>query len=128
MEQEMSAVDLLEKLTELQAQIDVLKMNKADTLDKVIPPEVQDAIDAVNAEFDAQIEAANKRFSEIENAVKVAVSESGETVKGGAYQAVYNKGRVSWNTKQLEGLMIAFPRLAEARKEGNPYVTLRKVG
>jgi len=124
----MSASDLLEKLTELQASIDLLKLDKADTLDKVIPPEIKAAMEAVNAEFDEKIEAANKRFSEIEQAVKVAVIDAGETIKGGAYQAVFNKGRVSWDSKQLEGLMIAFPRLAEARKEGNPYVSLKRVG
>ena len=124
----MSATELLEALTELQAQIDLLKLDKADTLDKVIPPEIKEAIEAVNAEFDEQITAANSKFSEIEAAVKYAVCENGENAKGGAYQAVFNKGRVSWNTKQLEGLMIAFPRLAEARKQGDPYVTLKRVG
>ena len=67
-------------------------------------------------------------MAELESQVKTAVIEGGATAKGGALQAVFNKGRVSWDSRKLEGLMIAFPKLEEARKQGDPYVAIKKVG
>ncbi|CAK0771531.1 hypothetical protein CCP3SC15_4350001 [Gammaproteobacteria bacterium] len=40
--------------------------------------------------------------------------------------AVYTKGRVSWDSKKLDGMMILVPELASARKEGEPSVSIRK--
>jgi hypothetical protein len=51
----------------------------------------------------------------------------GASVKAKFLHAVFTKGRVSWDTKMLDGLALAFPRLNEARKEGDPSVSLRKI-
>ncbi len=56
--------------------------------------------------------------------VKAAFIENGESVKGASLHAVYSKGRVSW---ELEGLMMIIPQLKDARKEGDPSVTIRRI-
>ena len=124
----MNIPKMLEQLSEYYAQLDSLALQKADLLDTVMPPEIKQAIEDVNAEFAGKEQAVRDNMAELEAQVKQAVIEMQTSVKGGALQAVFNKGRVSWDSRKLEGLMIAFPKLAEARKQGDPYVAIKKVG
>jgi len=124
----MNVVEMLEQLSEFYAQLDMLQFQKADLLDTVMPPEIKQAVEDVNAEFADKENTVRENMADLEDAVKQAVIEEGETSKGGVLQAVYNKGRVSWDTRKLEGLMIAFPKLEEARRHGDPYVAIKKVG
>jgi len=124
----MNTVEMLEQLSEFYSQLDVLQLQKAELLDTVMPPEIKQAVEDVNAEFSGKETAVRENMAALEAQVKQAVIEGGETVKGGVLQAVYNKGRVSWDSRKLEGLMIAFPKLQEARKQGNPYTAIKKVG
>ncbi len=100
----MNAQVLLEQLTEAYARRDLLNIDKKNA----IPVE--------------------GKISELEEQAKQAVLEAGDTVKGGALQAVYSKPRVTWDSKQLDGLMIVIPELAQARKVGQPSVSIRKIG
>jgi len=124
----MNTAEMLEQLSEFYAQLDVLQLQKADLLDTVMPPEIKQAVEDVNAEFADKETAVRENMADLEAQVKQAVIDDGETAKGGVLQAVFNKGRVSWDSRKLEGLMIAFPKLQEARKQGNPYVAIKKVG
>lgn len=81
----------------------------------------------ISAEFDGKTKTADEKIAELTAEIKKAVVSLGRTVKGTIYQAVYVKGRITWNTDMLDGLIVAFPQLAKARKEGAPSVTLRKV-
>ena len=49
----------------------------------------------------------------------------GETVKGDHLQAVWSKGRASWDDKALMGYTKAHPELLEFRKQGEPSVSIR---
>lgn len=82
----------------------------------------------ISAEFDSKAEGAQENIAQLTAEIKTDVIREGQTVKGQYYQAVYVKGRVSWITDMLEGMIIAFPALEKARKVGAPSVTLRKVG
>ena len=124
----MNTAEMLEQLSEFYAQLDVLQLQKADLLDTVMPPEIKQAVEDVNAEFADKETAVRENMADLEAQVKQAVIDDGETAKGGVLQAVFNKGRVSWDSRKLEGLMIAFPKLQDARKQGNPYVAIKKVG
>lgn len=123
----MNTQELLEKLTELYAQADALRLEKEQLIDDLTPTEIKKAIENVRVEYSDKEQAVSKNIADLEGEVKQAVIDAGETAKGGALQAVYNKGRVSWDSKKLEGLMIAFPRIEEARKQGDPYVAIKKV-
>ncbi|HEY6020889.1 MAG TPA: hypothetical protein VIY48_13615 [Candidatus Paceibacterota bacterium] len=120
----MNTQELLEQLTEAYANRDLLAIDKA----RAVPEEVKKILADIDAEYAPKMETVNATISDLEAKVKSAVIESGATAKGGALQAVFTKGRVTWDTKQLDGLMIAVPQLAQARKEGQPSVSIRKVG
>ena len=124
----MNTVEMLEQLSEFYAQLDVLQLQKNELLGTVMPPEIKQAVEDVNAEFADKETAVRANMAELESQVKTAVINEGATVKGGVLQAVFNKGRVSWDSRKLEGLMIAFPKLEEARKQGDPYVAIKKAG
>lgn len=91
----------------------------------VIPPEVQERIDAIEAELSPKISAIIENVSNMESNIKERVLLEGETVKGSVLQAIYNKGRTSWDTKALDGYAKAHPELLEFRSEGKPYVSIR---
>jgi hypothetical protein len=81
----------------------------------------------ISAEFDDKIDAAKNNVEKLTAHIKAETKAHGKTVKGQFYQAVYVKGRVTWITDMLDGMIVAFPALAKARKEGEPSVTLRKI-
>jgi len=124
----MKAQEILEQLTELYAQQDLLKIAKEDARDAAIPEEVEAALADIDAEFSPKLDAIAQKISTLEADAKTAVLAEGATVKGGALQAVYTKGRVTWDSKKLEGMASLIPQLADARKEGEPSVSIRKVG
>lgn len=104
-------------------------LRQKDTLrNTVLTPEVQQALADIEAEFVAPIEAATALIAEAEAAVKAAVIEHGASVKNGILQAVYSEPRVSYDSKALDGLLIAMPELAALRKESAPSVSIRKAG
>lgn len=119
----MNAEQTLEKLTELYAKRDLLMLDKKAAL----PAEVQAVLDEIEAEFQPKQEIIGAEISELETAVKALVLEAGETAKGGSLQAVFTKGRITWDTKSLDGYAKANPVIADFRKQGEPSVSIRKV-
>jgi hypothetical protein len=81
----------------------------------------------IEAEFGGKLDDLKANVDKLTTAIKLAVIAEGKTVKAQFYQAVYVKGRITWNTDMLDGMIVAFPDLAKARKEGQPSVTLRKL-
>lgn len=124
----MNAQEILEQLTELYAQQDLLKIAKDDARDAAIPDEVEAALADIDVEFTPKLESIAEKIAALEAQAKQTVLEAGATVKGGALQAVYTKGRITWDGKKLDGMMSLIPQLADARKEGEPSVSIRKVG
>lgn len=117
----------LDLLAEFRAAVDMANLEKQELINSVLTPEIRAKIADIEAESQLMINAAEKNAAALEADIKAAVIENGATVKGAHYQAVYAKGRVSWDNKTLEGLMIAIPQLERARKIGEPSVSLRKV-
>jgi len=81
----------------------------------------------INIEFTEKASGAQDNIAKLTAEIKQAVKEFGDSVKGSFLHAVYVKGRITWNTDMLDGMVVAFPALAKARKEGEPSVTLRKI-
>lgn len=81
----------------------------------------------IAAEFGEKIDAVNDNIAALTEEIKKDVVAAGKTFKGNCYQAVYMRGRVTWNTDMLEGMVILLPQLVKARKEGAPSVSIRKV-
>lgn len=123
----MNAKHMLDQLAELQAAADLLLLKKAEAIDSILTPKIKAAIAEVELECAPQIDEVRRKISTLEAAVKAAVIEGGETVKGGRMQAVFMKGRISWDAKALDGYSLKEPALLAFRTEGAPSVSLRAV-
>ena len=78
-------------------------------------------------EFGEKAQAVDANIASLTDEIKRDTISARQSVKGGAFHAVYVKGRVTWNTDMLDGMVIAFPALEKARKVGAPSVTIRKI-
>lgn len=118
--------ELLENLTELYAQRDLLTIDRKRAEEAAIPAEIKNVLADIRNEFEPKETTVSEKITELEAQIKTAVLQAGQSCKGGSLNAVFAKGRVTWDTKGLEGLMVAVPQLAQFRKVGEPSVTIRK--
>jgi hypothetical protein len=123
----MTPEEKLDQLAEFQAQRDALKLEQDARIEQVFTPAIRDAMADIEFEFKDKFEAVDANIAKLTEEVKADVIQAGATVKGSHLMAVFNRGRVSWDTKKLDGMMIVLPQLAEARKEGDPSVAIRKI-
>jgi hypothetical protein len=121
----MNTVEKLDRLAELQAQREVNRLDKEQAIAKVLTPETKAKLADIEAEFATA--AIDSEAATLEAEIRAFVLAVGATVKGSHLMATWNKGRVSWDTKGLDGYAVAHPELATFRKEGEPSVTLRAV-
>lgn len=117
----------LDRLADHQAQRDAIALQKAELVDAVLTAEIKAQLAEIDAEFAGKTEAANANIAALEAEVKQAIIEHGASVKGTFLHAIWNKGRVSWDTRSLDGYAVAHPEMLSFRKEGEPSVTLRRI-
>jgi hypothetical protein len=119
-------VGKLQRLADLHAAVDVARIDyeakRADVLKKV-----QAELDAIDLEFRPVLDAAEENATALEAEIKNDVLLRGESLRGGIYQAIYMKGRVSWDSRGIDDYARAHPEVLKFRKEGQPSVTLRAV-
>lgn len=125
-----NVIEMLDRLANMQAQADVFRMHfdkLRDDITPVIPPEIKAQLDEIEADRTAAIASLHAGITNLETKIKIGVLEAGESVKGTYLHAVWSKGRVSWDTKALDGYAVAHPELIGFRKAGDPSVSIRKV-
>lgn len=120
-----TVIEKLDRLAEYHAQRDLLILDKQKAIDSILTPDVKKQIADVEAEFNDKAAAVVENISALEEGIKQDVLGEGETVKGLRLQAVWSKGRVSWDDKALTGYAKAHPELNEFRKQGDPSVSIR---
>ena len=85
----------------------------------------------VKAHYEALLEQAmNDRenvVKTLQDGIKAAAVEVGETVKANHYMAVFTQPKPTWDSGKLEGYAAAHPEILAFRTEKNPYVSIRKV-
>ena len=79
----------------------------------------------IDAEFKPALEAAETNASALEAAIKNDVMLRGESLRGSTYQAIYTRGRVSWDAAAMNEYARDHPEVLPFRKEGQPSVSLR---
>jgi hypothetical protein len=119
---------LLDKLADYQAQRDAINLREQDAIDRILTPDILAQIEDIKTEYAMQRLGADENIAALEAEVKAAVLTEGKSVKGAYLQAVWSKGRVSWDSKALDGMIAIIPQIATARKEGAPSVSIRKIG
>ena len=117
----------LNALAELQSVRDLLKLDKQAAIDTVLTPEIKTRLNDIDYEFEDKFSALDTEEAALTEAIKAAVADFGKTVKGARLQAIWQKGRVSWNTDALDGFALDRPELFAFRNEGKPSVSLRVV-
>jgi hypothetical protein len=118
----------LDALADLQCQREVIDLDKQKMIDSVLTPEIRKQIADIEVEFACLYPAVDEKITALTADVKSAVIAQGETVNGEHLQAVFMKGRVSWDNSKLDGMMALIPQLVEARKVGDPSVSIRRRG
>ncbi len=116
----------LTRLADLHAALDLTRMDyenkKAELMKKV-----QAELDALESEYQPLLDAAKQNAETLESEIKNDVLLRGQSVVTDFYQAVYMKGRVTWDPNGMKKYALAHPDVLEYRKEGQPSVQLRAV-
>jgi len=81
----------------------------------------------IEVEFGDKLDALNSNISKLTDEIKADVEREGKSIKGKLLHAVYAAGRITWNTDKMEAWLVDHPFLREARKEGKPSVSIRKI-
>lgn len=109
------------------AQRDQLILDMQAKCDDLIPQEIKDQIEDVKFEIMPDIELLNVEILAYETKLREYVLAVGKTLANQHHMFMWSKGRVSWDTKSLEGYAKAHPELLVFRKTGQPSVSVRKV-
>lgn len=87
---------------------------------------------AIPADLWAAVKSAGVAVRNAEAAAKDAAKyippQNQHTLIGDTLQLVWTSGRTSWDTPTLEELAEEFPRILDARKEGDGYWAIRARG
>ena len=121
----MNTIEKLNMLAEFQAERDALQLKKQELIDSVLTPEIKAQLADIEAEFAPEAKEIEENIAHITEVIKPEVIAAGGTVKGAYLQAVYSRGRVSWDTKALDGYAAGHPEILQFRKEGEPIVSIR---
>lgn len=117
----------LDTLADLQAAKQALQLEERALLDALIPSDVLEKMREIELEYSQKYTGVDANIANLTDEVKAAVVANGASVKGTYLHAVWTKGRVSWDGKQLDGMMALIPGLAAARSEGSPSVSIRNL-
>lgn len=120
----MTTIDKLNRLAELQAKREVIRLDKEAAIAKALEP-VKAQLDLIEAEYNVSYLDAD--LARLETEIRAEVLATGTTAKGSSLICTWNKPRVSWDTKGLDGYAVAHPELNAFRKEGEPSTTIKAV-
>lgn len=123
----MSVKEKIATLEDMFYQREFLKREKKKLLDSIIPKEIQDAINEIEAEFDEKTDMLEHNITRLSSEIKEEVKGLGSSIKGEKIHAVFVKGRTTWDTNKLEALSIVVPQIEEAKKVGEPTVSIKEL-
>ena len=86
---------------------------------------VRPLLEALDAEFADRSLAAADEAARMEAEVREAVAAYGASFWHAGVRAVYNRPRVTWDSRRLSEYMKSHPEVAEFRRFSKPFVSLR---
>jgi len=114
----------LDMLANHQAQVEYLRLEKQRLIDEAIPAEIKQRLDEIEAEFAGKAETAQATINSLTEAIKAAVAEYGESVKGTHKTAQWVKGYETWDSKELRKYAGNHPEILLYLKHGKPSVKI----
>ena len=115
----------LEELKELDNERQIIQLDKQAAVNAILTDEIKEKLDEIEVYYKSALEHLNELSNYIEHEIKSAVLDNGASVKG-IYHAIYVKGRVTWNSKALDGYALAHPEINKMRKTGKPSVRIKR--
>jgi hypothetical protein len=123
----MNTQDKLNRLSDLQSQADVIRAHFEELRATILTPEIQAQLAEIDAEEQTSLTTLQGGVDNLITEIKADIIAGGASIKGNYLQAVWTKGRISWDTKALDGYAAAHPEITPFRKEGEPSVSIRAV-
>lgn len=123
----MTTAEKLDALTEKMAQRDLLVLKKAELMELIIPLEVKKEIEALGAEFDPNIAAAELDIETLTAEIKNEVKAAGTTIRGKYLRGTFVAGRTLWDNKILEGIATIFPQILAAKSTSATSARIDKI-
>jgi hypothetical protein len=117
-------LDQLNQLSEMKAAADALRLEYEARREEIMKP-IRDELAALELEFAPLQDTLTHNIAELELAIRQAVLQHGASVRGDRLQAVFTRGRVTWDTKNLDLYARTHPEVLRFRKVGTPSVSLR---
>ena len=117
----------LDRLANYQAEKEVLQIEKQQLLDQILTAEIRAHLAEIEAEFEPRLDAVEQNIAALEEEIKQDVLHEGATVRGTFLRAVWNKGRVTWDTKGMDNYAQLHPEILRYRKQGQPYVSITRL-
>jgi len=117
----------LDMLADMRARADLAESERQRMIAESFDPLVIERLETIELNCKAAAQLAQEQADILEAEVKQLVAAHGTTIKSTFLQAVWNKPRVSWDGKQLEGYAAAHPEIRAFRSEGKPTVTIRSL-
>jgi hypothetical protein len=116
----------LKRLEEFYVEREALEGEKQKLIDQVLTPEIRKRLEEIETEFASKGEAVEANIATLEEEIKTDVLAHGESVRGERFQAVWSKGRMTWDSKGLTSYAESHPEVLEFQKTGEPSVSIRK--
>lgn len=91
----------------------------------VILSKVQGELNELETEMAPYLQGYADQVQKYEEEARRLVLELGHTVDGETSQFVYSKGKTTWDGQKLQGMAALIPQLAEAKRIGEPSVSIR---
>lgn len=125
----MDTIAKLDRLAELQAAPDAIRLQKQALIDGILTPEIRAKLAEIDAEFAPKLTAADEAAAALKAEIETEVLAGGKTVKGSVLMAIWNKGRSGgWDTAALTGYAAAHPEINQFKKpDGLPSVSFRNI-
>jgi phage host-nuclease inhibitor protein Gam len=117
-------MDTIVAYEEVACQIALIKSDLETRRAQLLAPIAPD-LAALDEEYTPALEAAQARLEELAGALKEMVSANGKTIKGELYQAVFVKGRESWDGAALKGYAAVHPEIMQFKSVAAPTVQIR---
>lgn len=118
--------ELLESLadfTEAKATTETLKESQRQLILASVKPQ----LDELDMAFATTLGKLAEDIAKLEIEIKQTVLSMQSSQKGSRLQAVWSKGRETWDSKRLDGYALAHPEILSLRNIGEPSVSIRQV-
>ena len=116
----------LNTLNEKRTNLREIVKQQEEAIEALYTKKLKDAVDAVKETYSGSINSLSKKITELENSIKESTKTIQHTVNGESLQAVWSKGRTSWNTDSLEGYAVVHPEILTFKTVGDPSVSIRE--